>query len=511
MIAIKMRFLAGRFHATPWGHHVNEGVVEYPPSLWRFLRSLVATFHRTAPENVDEASLQRILDALADAPEFHLPNACVAHTRHYDQANGGVKFFDTFVSLNPKDEVLWIWQNAELDEIDRANLKKVLRNLGTFGRSESWCEAELIENHSSKINSSPVSGGDSFSGKDNFRLLLPDEKGEKLYESLLTETSKMRGKDKQLEPNGSRWVTYSRPSNLLTPRRITPKRKPESKQITVARFALAGNVLPLITKSLPFAELVRRCLIRNRGFLTEHSEVITGKTADGKPLLGHSHAHYLMTDEDGDGRIDHLTIYAPHEFDPNDVAALGKMSFINWQTSRADDRSIFNDKELCVEKRSGRTGVRLILLGLGEASDFAAKDRKVSLFQKPVKSCKFRSITPFSLPNFPTRGGGKAARPKDSAKGQLLRELCKRGLPEPIRVTPTKGYFETLAPIENVGEKTPRFRWLEFSYRRFNGTAGNGLAGFEIEFAPEDLDKINSPLTLGFGCHFGLGLFLPVG
>ena len=281
-------------------------------------------------------------------------------------------------------------------------------------------------------------------------------------------------------------------------------------KITVARFALAANVLPLVTKSLPFAELARRCLIRNRGFYTEHSEVITGKTADGTPLVNHSHAHYFVTDEDGDGRIDHLTIYAPRGFDRSDITALGEMRFINWQTSRVDDRSLYNDKELCVEKRGGRTGVRLILLGFGEAADFAAEDKKVSLFQKPLQSCKFRSVTPLSLPNFPTRGGGKAARFKDSPEGQLLRELRKRGLPEPICVTPTKGYFETLAPIETIAEKTPRFRWLEFTHRRFNGTAGNGLAGFEIEFAAADSEKIETPLALGFGSHFGLGLFLPI-
>lgn len=507
MIVIKMCFLAGRFHATPWGHHVNEGVVEYPPSLWRFLRSLVATFHRTAPENVDEPSLQRILDALSDAPEFYLPQASIAHTRHYDQANASVKFFDTFVSLNPKDEIIWIWRDAELDAADRENLTKLLRNLGTFGRSESWCEAELLEDFEKLSNSKPVSGGEFTRGKETIRLLLPNAKGEKLLETLTIETSTMR-KAKQLEPNGSRWVTYERDSNLLTPKRIAPRKIRETKKITVARFALSANVLPLVTKSLPFAELARRCLIRNRGFLTEHSEVITGKSFDGTPLANHQHAHFIVTDEDGDGRIDHLTIYAPREFDRNDLEAITKMSFINWQTSRADERVIYDDKRLCDEKYAvNRTGVRLILQGLGTAEVFAAPDKKAALFRS---ARVFRSVTPFSLPNFPTRGGGKPARFKDSPEGQLRRELRKRGLPEPIKVTPIKGFFEKLAPIENIAEAAPRLRWLEFTHRRFKGASGNGLAGFEIEFAPEDAEKLETPLTLGFGSHFGLGLFLPV-
>lgn len=491
MITVKMRFLVGRFHATPWGHHVNEGAIEYPPSVWRFLRSLVATFHRTSPENVDEASLKRILDALSEAPEFHLPNVSVAHTRHYDQANGGVKFFDTFVSLNPKDEIVWLWRDADLNGEDRANLAKLLRNLGTFGRSESWCEAALIENENEiaglKFNGLPVSSDESLRHKETIRLLAPNEKGEKLLESLLIDTSTMRGKQKQLEPTGTRWATYSREANLLTPRRAAPKRTPREKEITVARFALAANVLPLVTGSLPFAELVRRALIRSRGFDTAHSEAITGKSADGVPLVHHQHAHYLATDEDGDGRIDHLTIYAPGKFDDADVAALNRMSSINW--------------------RESRTGVHLVLTGLGSAADFAENEKGIALFQKSIK---FRSVTPFSLPYFPNRGGGKSSRFKDTPEGQLRRELRKRGLPEPISVVPIKGFFEKLEPIENIVEARPRFRWLEFTYRRFNETAGNGLAGFEIEFAPEDSDKIDVPLALGFGSHFGLGLFLPV-
>ena len=39
MLLIEIHSPAGRFHATPWGRHVNEGAVEWPPSPWRFLRA----------------------------------------------------------------------------------------------------------------------------------------------------------------------------------------------------------------------------------------------------------------------------------------------------------------------------------------------------------------------------------------------------------------------------------------------------------------------------------------
>jgi CRISPR-associated protein Csb2 len=111
-------------------------------------------------------------------------------------------------------------------------------------------------------------------------------------------------------------------------------------------------------------------------------------------------------------------------------------------------------------------------------------------------------VTPFVLPRFATRGAGKGARPRDTPVEQLKREARLRQLPEITEVYSSevdedlKGY--------KVGARL--VRWLEFRTRRFNGTTGYGTAGFEIEFAEE----VNAPLALGFGCHFGLGLFEPV-
>ncbi|HXG68117.1 MAG TPA: type I-U CRISPR-associated protein Csb2, partial [Blastocatellia bacterium] len=101
MIAVRLRFLAGRFHATPWGRHVNEGAVEWPPSSWRFLRALTATYYRAHQGAISHQQLTRILTELSTPPVFHLPPAATAHTRHYDAANGGIKFFDVFVAVDP--------------------------------------------------------------------------------------------------------------------------------------------------------------------------------------------------------------------------------------------------------------------------------------------------------------------------------------------------------------------------------------------------------------------------
>ncbi|HEX8424300.1 MAG TPA: type I-U CRISPR-associated protein Csb2 [Pyrinomonadaceae bacterium] len=475
MIAVKMRFLSGRFHATPWGHHVNEGVVEWPPSPWRLLRSLTATFYRARPSGVTQDQLRRIVAALAAPPSFHLPPAVTSHTRHYDQANGGVKFFDTFVALDPQDAVWCLWPGVELEDEDRKALTTLLRDLGTFGRAESWCEVELTGGEDMPWpNSIPFEEGQSLARLEPVRVLLPEESGEAVLDRLLIETATMR-KGRQLDPSGSRWVTYTRPADALRAHKAAPPRRTTAVvRPRVARFALDSTVLPLMQDALPFAEQVRRKLMYLRDRVSrKHSEVITGKTAEGVPLEGHAHAHYLPTSEKEHkkGRLDHVTIYAPRGFDSEDVAALDKLREIS---------RYYNGPE-----------VRLVLIGLGTPDDFL---EDVPLFRK---ARRWRSVTPFSLPRFATRGAGKPPRPRDKPEEQLKRELRVRGLPEPVLVSRIDGY--------STSERAP-VRWLEFQTRRFKGETGYGLAGFEIEFNKKE----PGPIALGFACHFGLGLFMPV-
>ena len=68
MVAIGIRFTAGRYSATPWGHQVNEGLIEWPPSPWRLLRALVAVWHRTLPEARQE-DVAGLLHALEVHPD----------------------------------------------------------------------------------------------------------------------------------------------------------------------------------------------------------------------------------------------------------------------------------------------------------------------------------------------------------------------------------------------------------------------------------------------------------
>lgn len=469
MITIEMRFLAGQYHATPWGYHVNEGVVEWPPSIWRFLRALIATFYRVRPEGVAEDQLRRILATLSEPPSFHLPPATTAHTRHYDTANSSIKFFDTFVAVDPSSPVIFRWPNAELSDQDRRALSLLLDSLETFGRSESWCEANLLDKEISlKINSSPIREGQSLEGEEPVRVMMPNASEDNLLKALMIETSKMR-KEKQLNPQGAHWVTYIRKADALRVFRSQPE-KPLQAKLSIARYSLDSTVLPLAQDALPFAEQVRRALI-NRRVDTSHSEAITGKTVDGTPLEGHEHAHYFATDEDGDGRLDHVTIYAPCGFSPEDVSAFGAMKTIS--------------------RRGNRPDVRMVLTGIDNLERFQSQ---VPIF---ASSACWRSVTPFSLPRFANRGAGKPPRPRDLPEAQLQRELRLRGFPEAISIKRIEGYQVKDRPV---------VRWLDFHTRRFKGDEGYGLAGFEIEFA----EAVQGPIALGFASHFSLGLFSPV-
>ena len=84
MPTICLRFPGGRYHATPWGHHVNEGQIEWPPSPWRLLRALIATGYATQQWDEIPPVGRSLFESLAGVlPCYELPSASSAHSRHY--------------------------------------------------------------------------------------------------------------------------------------------------------------------------------------------------------------------------------------------------------------------------------------------------------------------------------------------------------------------------------------------------------------------------------------------
>ena len=84
MPTMQLRFPGGRYHATPWGHHVNEGLIEWPPCPWRLLRALIACGFSSQGWTAITPQAQQLINKLAAVlPSYRLPAASAAHSRHF--------------------------------------------------------------------------------------------------------------------------------------------------------------------------------------------------------------------------------------------------------------------------------------------------------------------------------------------------------------------------------------------------------------------------------------------
>ena len=542
MLCMEFRFLAGRYHATPWDHHANEGAVEWPPSPWRLLRALVATWKRRRPET-DDATMSRIVAALSEPPLYRLPDHGSGHSRHYVPLGGksgktGL-MLDSFLTVSTDDPLLVVWPHQDLAPQDRKVLGDLLSQISYLGRAESWVEARLVprdelanEDWLSRIDAEPAKltepdrtePADSdpphpaISSQDQdvetVRLLAPMTASE--YESwhpgalealkTVATTSKSRKSRKPAplptdvlgclqmgtrelrspnqgwsSPPGATWISYRVRSRLLPPAPMSRTRsRHEASRPTVAVFALTsdthlGDVRPLVTGGLGLAETFRQGLMSwSSGNNDLPSPVFSGKDANGAPLSGHQHAYVLPTDDDGDGYIDHVVIVARMGFGERERSALYSLRKL-WQSK-------------------GKADLFPLLIGLGHPTDFAPNPQR-NYYQPGrtkilARARIWRSITPYILTRHPKKKG------KDSPEQQLVRDLERLGLPVPERLERTTNV--------QVGRRT--YRWIEFTTNRRGGRGARAARighGFEISF-PE---PVEGPIAVGYGAHFGLGLF----
>src|SRR5680860_1599976 len=162
MPTIAFRFIAGRYHATPWGRHVNEADVEWPPAPWRILRALIAIWHRKADQEAfPDPLLESLVHKLASVtPSYSLPPATLAHTRHYmpvrkGKADKPVLIFDAFARVHPTNRLIVAWPEVVLDTAEQSLLDALLHDLGFLGRAESWVEALRLPEWDGEVNCTP--------------------------------------------------------------------------------------------------------------------------------------------------------------------------------------------------------------------------------------------------------------------------------------------------------------------------------------------------------------------
>ena len=474
MLAIKFTFTANRYHATQWGRHVNEGVLEWPPSPWRILRGIVATWRRTLPELPSER-VEPILGALvSEYPKFHLPPASTGHTRHYMPYHEGTRerttlVIDSFVAVDPGKSLFAVWPNVELDTQQRDDLRLILRNMPYLGRAESWVEAKLASEHP-RLNSHALDNGALPQGDlEVVRTLVPNN-GIGLKE-LQVETSELRSKGR-IDPEGAHWYPYVRKRDCFTSFRTAPPRLADRK-VTVVRFALSGKVLPMAFDTLRWGEVARKTAMSKYGRQNNEakSPTLSGKEESGKPKEGHQHAFYLPTDEDGDGRLDHLTVWVPCGLDEAEFKAIVSVQELN--------------------RGGGRDPLQLAYQAHGESDDFVGVS---PLFGK---SKRWSSLTPYVLTRHRKRNS-------DSPQEQIEREVSLRWPERRLRSVRVKHPRRRIEPMRQG--RSDGFRPFDFfTYRQGGGSNAGGAFSFELEFE----DKVLGPIALGFACHYGLGLFVP--
>jgi CRISPR-associated protein Csb2 len=176
----------------------------------------------------------------------------------------------------------------------------------------------------------------------------------------------------------------------------------------------------------------------------------------------HQHAFYLPLDSNGDGRIDRVIVHVPLGMGMRERQVLERVVRL-WS--------------------AGGAQWRVVMESMGDTAAGGAVMRKAT---------EWYSITPYLHPWYVKKGLGM--------EDQIRRECRERGLPEPVALE----RFESVC----VGNGRRSLRPIQFQrFRKKRGLNQPDRRGsfWKLTFA----EPVRGPLALGFGCHFGLGLFAP--
>ncbi len=504
MLAVSFEFPAHRYHATPWGRNVNEADVAWPPEPIRILRALVATWHRKADSGIyPKSQLDRLIDCLAsDLPAFALPAAVHTHVRAFMPAPVGKRLiYDAFLCLEPDAELVALWPAAELDPRLRALCAHLFERMGYLGRAESWVQARVLEAWKGDLNARPrPPGGEAPPATEPIGLNAPVAPAEWVSRrpELEAAVNRLRGSKRRRAqvalserlsdaiavdtsdwqaggwstPPPLRTVLYDRPPLTPVPtvqrKRPLPSGPPGREE--VARYVLAGRPAPRIEDTLRIGELVRLALMAGGSNVPPE---LSGRGPHG-PLRHdgpHEHAFFLPEDADGDGSVDHVVVYCPTGFSPEGLRRLDRLHALWLRRAGADE-----DR--------GRQEWRVALEAIASPETFADASPLLR------RADTWVSCTPYLRPWF--------AKPGFGVPEQVSREAEERGMP-PVEVLSAHG--------RDLTERSRRA--LDFKRIRMRrglvqpDKIGTFLA---VRFAV----PVRGPVALGFGCHFGLGLFRPL-
>jgi len=464
MTTIRLSFPAARYHATPWGRHVNEGVPEWPPSPYRLLRALYDVWQRKCAE-LPEGDVRDALQSLArQAPEFHLPAVTESHTRSYLNANSKDPtdknlVFDPFIVLERSNECFLHWPDVDLSRAALETLNQLLANLNFLGRSESWVDAGVWQGQPSGIVWKPA--GEVLNG-DVVRVgcaaPAPDYQGKQSWLDALTYSTFDMQKQRASAPPLLREVGYARPdgATVTSPSRALV-RSPAPTQAVL--LGLDSTVLPLATATIEVAEQVRvRLMGAHKSVMNDESLVsplFSGKTPDGTKRLDHGHI-YILPLSNAKSRIDRILLISPaRPFTREELDAVRGVRRL-WQ-------------------RDNRPDVRCVVTWQGGGEGHRER----------------RSVVESTTPFVPPRHWRKPRDLEQFLAEEIRREGRNHSLPaEPVKI-------ERLDSIPGS-----YFELVEYRRNRKDDPVRSGFS-FRLTFA----EPVPAPFAIGYGAHFGLGQF----
>jgi CRISPR-associated protein Csb2 len=481
-VTIDVKYVAGRVHGTPWGISHNEGAVEFPPSPWRILRALVATWYERVPD-IPESVVRELIESLArSSPSYEVPRFSTAHARHYfpdsshkkGASTSTAKVLDAFAAVDPKTPLRIHW-DVELSEPLFDALSQLARALPHLGRAESLVDA-AVRTHPAPLigNDSRRVGVDYASGSNHaIRLLSPTIPFS--WDELLGIPWKLRQKG-FVRPPGSELVGYGSDEPLEWKRALTTATV-YSPPIKMVEWRFKGKGRIPLTAAVGYADLLRKAIqhqFTDGGVPWQ----ISGHSAEGTPLSSNHRHGFLLpivdTEPSGDGS---------HLDQSNDRFLLGFGYFFPDALEHEFERFLTAPRRLQPRNEAGNRDLR-------EVSIFLQSVGPVNLQLPAFQRAKvWRTVTPYA----PSRHIRSDARMMRSLMSEVNRDLVEKGQPEATEVQFSDGHHH---------------RALAFRRHRVAEKLSEGRRAFhlQIQFA----DEVSGPISLGALAHFGLGHFVPL-
>lgn len=262
--------------------------------------------------------------------------------------------------------------------------------------------------------------------------------------------------------------------------------------LTVARYLLAGRPCPRVEDTVRIGETMRLAALAQFGWRRDSSFgrvwqapcSISGRGDDGKPLRdpAHRHAFWLPEDADADGWIDHVSVFIGGGIDSDVRVKLDRITRLWLEPRRRDD----DDTDA-----TGASEWRLALEGFGTPADFAGS--------APIfgHSTRWRSATPFLA-----AGHLKAA----GYAGEFRRLVRRMGIDRSFGFDAAEIDVSTLQQIAVCGATRRATHFRRFRSRGGEQQHDTMGALLEVVFPV----SVTGPLAVGFGSHFGLGLFTSI-